>query len=437
TIQRRQFLRSMVAASAAGMATPLCAAAPEDVDRAQANRDAKTLTLESRIRGMLIGALIGDALGGPIEFLSADRVKSVMPGARTWSDDQVLDSERLAALAASLTMLDYRQLRPQVAAYGPWVSAAPAGTLTDDSRHKIVLMRAIRNWLNENGGHGKVGRPKIPEFRTNDIARQILIFRPLENSDPEPKTAALLEEGMREYRYAAEAQLGKSGGLPVQRLWNGRDNCSGQMMFPPLAAIFPGLPTRAYEATFRFDFIDTHAARDFAAALNAGLSEALSDERSTAQDTTSRWQTVLRAMRDIDPYRMADVPFAGRWVNKILDQSESIAKRSQGRPSAAYQLLETEGKPTFYWDAHYTMLVPLTMLHLCRFNPLAAMHLTLDFGHDTDSYAQVLGAMIGAVHGEEVFPRSMRRNVSKQLQSEYGESIDNWVNTLNHARRLF
>ena len=97
-----------------------------------------------------------------------------------------------------------------------------------------------------------------------------------------------------------------------------------------------------------------------------------------------------------DPFRFRDVPFAGRQLDRWLDLSDSIVQRARGCPATMYRLLEQEGKPVYYWDAHFTLLVPLTMLKACRFNPLAAMHLTLDFGHDTDSYAQVLGAMIGA-----------------------------------------
>jgi ADP-ribosylglycohydrolase len=61
------------------------------------------------------------------------------------------------------------------------------------------------------------------------------------------------------------------------------------------------------------------------------------------------------------------------------------------------------------------------------------MHLILDFGHDTDSYAQVLGAMVGAVHGPDIFPASMRDNVETSLKSDYHESIDDWIDTISAA----
>ena len=50
---------------------------------------------------------------------------------------------------------------------------------------------------------------------------------------------------------------------------------------------------------------------------------------------------------------------------------------------------------------------------LADYHPMASMQLILEFGHDTDSYAQVLGAILGALHGKEVFPEEMRRTVNR------------------------
>ncbi|MEL6104834.1 MAG: ADP-ribosylglycohydrolase family protein [Planctomycetota bacterium] len=379
----------------------------------------------SRLEGMLIGSLIGDALGGPIEFLSTDRVREVMPGARGWNKAKRLDAETIAELADSLAMESYETLRPTTAPYGPWKRNAPRGTITDDSRHKIVLMRAIQAML----------RGQRSEFSAEDLARAFIAFRPRLKGTLDDELTTLVEQGLREYRFAARWLLGERDpdmALPVERLWAGISNCSGQMALLPLAGIFAGEPEQAYRATYRVDFIDAPIARDIVSAINAGLAAALGSG-SDDQSMLERWTLLLDTMRETDPLRMRDVPFAGRPLDRWLDLSDSIASRADGRPAKAYELLETEGKPVYWWDAHFTLLVPLTMLKLCRFNPLAAMHLTLDFGHDTDSYAQVLGALAGAVHGKDIFPESMRTAVSERLTADYGESIDDWMNTLNQA----
>ncbi len=373
-----------------------------------------------RLRGTLLGGLIGDALGGPIEFRDLPASETGLAGARAWGDDERLTRARLQVLSESIPLLGYEEFRPETAPYGPWRSHAPAGTLTDDSRHKIVLVRALAAAKTE-------GRAASAE----DIARQFLAFEP-ENENDSEQLRDLNEEGFREYRYAARWLLGErdeSMARPLERLWAGVNNCSGQMMFPPLAVKYAGDPERAYRATYELDFIDTPYAKDMAAALVAGLASVLSSGQDQAS-VEGRWQCLLEAMQATDPFAYRDVPFAGRQLDQWMTRAREFAERAKGKPKQLYRLLETEGEPVFWWDAHFTMLVPLSMLHLCDFDPLAALHLTLDFGHDTDSYAQVLGCMIGAVHGASVFPERMVEAVESRLQSDFDENVDSWLEIL-------
>jgi hypothetical protein len=382
-----------------------------------------------RIRGMLVGSLIGDALGGPLEFAPGLKTRHIMPDARGWGEARVVDDAVRRELSRSLKMFGYADLRPETAAYGPWRASAPPGTLTDDSRHKIVLMRALRKMVAEGGDR----------LTEQDLARQFVVFQPDPTQTAKGHLAELLDEGLREYRYASRWVLGErdsGASFPTQRLWAGIPNCSGQMALIPLAGLFPGDPEAAYRETYRLDFIDAPLARDIASALNAGLAAAL-DPGLDAGSASDRWAALFAAMRQTDPYRIADVPFAGRPLDRWMDLADSIVDRCGGRPAEAYRLLESEGDPVYFWDAHFTLLVPMTMLKLCQYDGLAAMHLTLDFGHDTDSYAQVLGAMVGAVHGPDIFAAPMRDNVHAALRRDYRESIDDWMTTISAATTIY
>ncbi|MGI9474243.1 MAG: ADP-ribosylglycohydrolase family protein [Rubripirellula sp.] len=386
-------------------------------------------SLKSRVRGMLLGSLIGDALGGPIEFAPPERVADLLPNARNWPAEKVLNPETLADLATTLTMHSYVDLRPDTAPYGPWIAKAPAGTLTDDSRHKIVTLRALRAMLQEE-------RDRLSPL---DFAEALIAFEPHPKHKMTPELSKLVQEGMREYRYAARWMLGdrdENRALPVERLWAGIPNCSGQMALLPIAGIFPGQPERAYRETFAIDFIDAPTARDIAAALNAGLAAALSPEQVN-ESPALRWQRLIDSMRATDPYRFAEVPFVGRPLTTWMDRAEEMATQAKGSPRQLYEMLENEGKPVYYWDAHFTLLVPLSILYLCDFDPLASMNLVLDFGHDTDSYAQVLGAMAGAVHGDELFPASMIQSVQSRLDADYAESVEDWHTTLRSAAKVW
>lgn len=376
--------------------------------------------LRQPVKGLLVGGLIGDALGGPIEFREPDGELTGLCDARKWPDKQKISPLLLSDLGHEIPLTSYAALRPDTAAYGPWRVRAKAGTLTDDSRHKIVLLRAIAAACN-----AKVALDE------NILAQAFLDFAPEPQADT-PNLDALVEEGLREYRYAARWILGERDpnlARPLARLWSGVNNCSGQMLLPPLAAGFAGDPDAAYRKTFKLDFVDAGQAKDFTSALVAGLSSVLTP-KARGLSTDERWQLILKTMRDTDPFGYRDVPFAGRRLEKWLDKALELAGRANKSPKKLYELLESEGKPVFWWDAHFTLVVPLAMLHFCDYNSLAAMHLTLDFGHDTDSYAQVLGCLAGAVEGSNIFPANMQEAVQSTLAEDYGESLDAWLDLL-------
>ena len=110
------------------------------------------------------------------------------------------------------------------------------------------------------------------------VARAFLEFEPSMTDRDRKDLEALNEEGFREYRYASRWLLGDrdlKNAKPLERLWAGINNCSGQMLLPPLAAAHAGNPEAAYRMAFDVDFIDAPLARDIAAALVASLAAVL------------------------------------------------------------------------------------------------------------------------------------------------------------------
>ncbi|MEM7478685.1 MAG: ADP-ribosylglycohydrolase family protein, partial [Planctomycetota bacterium] len=190
-----------------------------------------------------------------------------------------------------------------------------------------------------------------------------------------------------------------------------------------------GEPDQAYRKAFEIDFIDAPIARDMTAALVAGLAEVLSPEHAN-KSPVARWKIFWSTMEKTDPFGFAEVPFAGRQLNKWMNKSRELVDRAGGVPKRLYELLEDEGKPVFWWDAHFTLLVALSTIEFCEQQPMAAMHFALDFGHDTDSYAQIVGCIIGAIYGAEIFPKRMRESVSRSLRRDYGEDIPAWIELL-------
>jgi len=374
---------------------------------------------------MLVGSLIGDAMGGPLEFASDDIRRPYAINARQWADERRLTTADAESMRRDWTLMSYQTVRPDAAPYGPWLNNSPAGTLTDDSRHKIILIRAMRS------ATGAV--------TALNIATEMIRFQPKIDELPNALTRSMIDEGFAEYRFAAHWLIGErdpSLARPLERLWAGVDNCSGQMMMTPLAACFAGKPVEAYHACFELDCFDAPIARDITSAIVAGLAAVLGND-ADALPVDARWRLLEETMRDVDPFRIADVPFVGRPLHQWMSLAQSIVDRADGSPRVAYRLLETDGKPVYYWDAHFTWLVAIVLLKIADYDPAVAMALAIDFGHDTDSYAQLIGAMIGAVCGRDVFPESLRTTVESELAIQYGERTDEWLDVLDRQAEYF
>lgn len=373
----------------------------------------------NRITGMLLGSLYGDALGGPVEFKPNQELAQWLPDLRTWSADRFGKELASGELAKRLQLLPYKGIRPAVAPYGPWEPNAAAGTVTDDSRHKIIVMQCLT----------KVAK-STASATAKDLSQAYLDFARLPAVAANSKYVALAEESFREYQSAARWLLGERDlekAFPPDRIWVGISNCSGQMALPPVAGLYPAEPDAAYRAAYSLDFIDTGGAKDISAALVAGLAQAIGSEKKNSQE---RWNEVFEAIRSTDPYRYADVPFAERPATEWLDFAVRASERANGSPLELFRILEKEGRPKYYWDAHFAYACAIAFLHFCDFQPQEALVVSLAFGHDTDSAAQVIGALAGAVHGTRTFPANDLEHVQNRLLKDYAQDVQAWVDVL-------
>ena len=236
---------------------------------------AKTdVTLTDRISGLLYGSAIGDALGGPIEFQTAEAIAQLTPQPKRWQKDEVFDAR---AAGNRLHLRPYAPLRQQSESYGQWGENAPAGTITDDTRHKLVLLDAI---------HQTKG-----QLTTQALAKAYMDWphKPL-SSD----LTALNQDWLEEWRYASAWVLGErdtTKARPPERLWQGLPTCSGQMTSLPLAALYPGQPEKAYQACYELSYFDNSWGKDLNAALVAGLSTALEGKT---------WPEIIKSTRETD-----------------------------------------------------------------------------------------------------------------------------------------
>ena len=72
---------------------------------------------------------------------------------------------------------------------------------------------------------------------------------------------------------------------------------------------------------------------------------------------------------------------------------------------------------------------------IVEYDPLASMQLMMEFGHDTDSYAQVMGAVMGAIHGRDIWPEDIRQTVNDRMKEQFGQNVDDWMKWINKYKK--
>lgn len=411
TLTRRNFLSL---ATTAAIAPPVCRAetAPPD-------------GVAARIHGLLIGSAIGDALGGPIEFQDAAKVGLLPTPPKQWQEEEILDAPARQAAAARLTLRSYRDLRPAPESYGQWPSNAAPGTVTDDTRHKLVLLHAL---------HTAAAGDRPLDAR--GLAQAYLDWPATPAVTAHPSFPALAADALEEYSFSARWVVGERDpavARPPERLWNGIPTCCGQMGLLPLAAIFPGRPEQAYRAAYHLAFFDNGFAKDMNAALVAALAVALVTPVDPASPRTA-WIAVLAALRSTDPYGHAKIRWSTRQVDRWLDLAHQWSSEAQGRPARFFATLEKEFAYNSKWEAQVPFVVVFGCLALAEYEPLPALQLCLEWGWDTDSYAQLLGAFIGALHGPEIFPSAWRQAVEDRLRLDHAVDLARESSFLDRLR---
>ncbi|MGE3310218.1 MAG: ADP-ribosylglycohydrolase family protein [Limisphaerales bacterium] len=414
TPTRRHFLRqttatlALAAASRPAVAdTAVADPQPEEAPGAGSG----TKDLHSRIHGLLVGTALGDAFGGPIEFQAPADVQRLPTPPKIWRDDEILDDSARRATRDRLRLRRYQDLRPTPESYAHWNENAAPGTVTDDTRHKLVLLRAL---------HGADQSGNWPLDRTA-YARTHLEWASQSVIASKPAYAALAADWLEEWQFAARWILGDrepSRARPPERMWQGLPTCSGQMSLLPLAAIHAGHPDRAYRAAYHLGFFDNGYGKDLNAALVAALAVALTVDVDPSRPGDA-WRVILDALRRTDPYQYGAIRWTTRSVDRWLDRALSLVKAADRRPARLFAGLEREFKDTTKWEAQVPFTVAFACLALADYDPLAALQLSLEWGHDTDSYAQVVGAFIGALHGPGLFAPEWTRAVSERLHADF------------------
>jgi hypothetical protein len=135
-------------------------------------------------------------------------------------------------------------------------------------------------------------------------------------------------------------------------------------------------------------------------------------------------------MRTTDPYGHSQIPWCERSVDRWLGVAGRLVRESDREPARLFEGLDQVFRDTVKWEAQVPFVVVAACWELAEDDPLVALALTLEWGHDTDSYAQIAGALAGALHGPELFPVAWKQDVEARLEADYGVRVRQEVELL-------
>ncbi len=175
---------------------------------------------------------------------------------KLWTDtNNIINDAELKAAADRIYFREYKYILPFPQSYGTGKLNAPPGSVTDDSRNKIVLMYMLRKALKKN---------QWPLTEKN-MAKAFLDWRKYERNKNTPGYDSLCKDWMGEMDKTINWVLGSrevGKAYPPERMWNAYPTCYGQMTLPPIAAIYPGQPEKAYLAAYNLAYFDNGFAKD-------------------------------------------------------------------------------------------------------------------------------------------------------------------------------
>lgn len=338
-----------------------------------------TLTLEDRARGALVGAAVGDALGGPVEG---------------WTPDQIVERHggRVHGIVGPWHE-DWRTARP-IAPYHKG-----DGHVTDDTLMTHALVRvyeAVRDHLDAYA---------IAEHLVPDLMSTPRWIPELEAEALPLQRIFLAEKWIVTRLHYAHADPREAGNGNIV-------NCGAAMYMAPVGIANAGNPAGAYAEAL--DIAGAHqssygreAAGVFAAAVAAAcvpgatatsvVDTALSLAKDGTRDAIAAVREVADGHRDFEsalaPLRAAVTPYDSVGPDY---RNPSLGAR---RPSRLHSIEE--------------LPVALGMLLVADGRYETAVLGAVNYGRDCDSVATMAGAIAGALGGEAVVPAAWAKQVAE------------------------
>lgn len=320
------------------------------------NQDIAATPLFSRIYGGLIGAAIGDAMGGPVEGLDYREI------------------ERRHGRVE--TLLPYDKEPAEHNQFGN-----EAGRVTDDTRVSLLHLEAIF------ASDGDVTR--------GDLARVMTDYH---YRNPGRLQRAFIEEYHLKGFYGARKLL--YGGHPTNGAIMGNT---------PLGLLHPADPRAAFDVAFELAYITDGYAKESAAIAAAAIASALRPGATVAGLIEEALATAVWHRREGPHWgetieRFPWAGFEGRTNQRLVRAAIEIAERHRDVFAVREEMYPQLKVGPLGSEAAQTLAVALGMLTAAEGDYRRTVIGAVNYGRDNDSYAAVAGGIAGALNGIEAIP---------------------------------
>ena len=379
--------------------------------------------LFNKVKGMLIGSAIGDAMGAPTEMWSRDYIKM------EYGFVDHLDSM-------------VREPSPE----GTWRMNLPAGGTTDDTRWKKLMVQ----YLLTTGSKGEFSAKDFASLLVKEYEAAIKGLKNTEGFAPEPyedqarRMAWLQEWALVARPFVAGQYLEYTEAL--SRFYGGEMVCGGLLYAPAAGLLFPGNPLKAYEQTYKISIFDIGYARDLSSLIAAMTAQGM------AKGATG--ESMLSVFRDIDPQGFFKSRLVGRSAYRILREARQIIYETQKlqwsdvdstklphpkhvrldalyltRMQKAFELLDVKNQDMPFHAGEITLEV-LTAMLFADFDFEKALIFLVNYGRDNDTTSAILGGVLGAFCGADHLPTRLVEPVLRENKKLLETDLEQMANQL-------
>ena len=343
--------------------------------------------LYDKVLGMIVGSVIGYAMGAPTEMWSREDIKTQY-GYVTGLDSMVREAS----------------------AEGPWKTNLGAGGTTDDTRWKKLTAEYLAKQPSKDLQAEGFAQAILDQYNAS-----ITNYSKIKSFDPEPfEENTLRVAWLQEWAKVSKPFIEKKYPeyhTALSKFYGGEMVCAGLLYAPAIGAFYPGDPTTAYNEMFNVSIYDLGYARDISA-LAAAMTAA-----GMPKDATK--ESIIAVLRSVDPQGYFKSRLVGRTSFNLFKTAQYLVNEARADTTdplkKAFTLLDKPHE-VMPFHAGEIYLEVLTAMLYADFDFVRTIQFLINYGRDNDTTAAVAGGILGAFYGFDRLPADKSKVIKVGLE---------------------